>query len=196
MKLKLRTWWIASGVLVVLMALAGMAALFGNANPIALALLVLCFFGDPLAARLRFGSGGVAKLLVPVMHGLVALLPVGAAAAIVLVSERDPVLVEPKQAAVGDGDPVRVAGQIGEHRLRASERRLGVDHPALLPDRRQVTQERSSIGKVRHAAGEAELAGIVEREQAAQEQAAEQCAEHPHRQEERRTRGNPALAIQ
>lgn len=64
---------------VVLMALAGMAALFANANPIALALLVLCFFGDPLAARLRFGSGGVAKLLVPVMHGLVALLPVAAA---------------------------------------------------------------------------------------------------------------------
>ncbi|WP_086464924.1 hypothetical protein [Oceanibaculum nanhaiense] len=64
---------------VVLMALAGMAALFGNANPIALALLVLCFFGDPLAARLRFGSGGVAKLLVPVMHGLAALLPVAAA---------------------------------------------------------------------------------------------------------------------
>lgn len=64
---------------VVLMALAGMAMLFGNANPVALALLVLCFFGDPLAERLRFGSGGVAKLLVPVMHGLVALLPVVAA---------------------------------------------------------------------------------------------------------------------
>lgn len=69
---------------VVLMALAALAFLFGNANPIALALLVLCFFGDPLAARLRFGSGRVAKLLVPVMHGLVALLPVAAAIAVSL----------------------------------------------------------------------------------------------------------------
>jgi hypothetical protein len=30
---------------------------------------------------------------------------------------------------------VRVARQIGEHRLRTGEGRFGVDHPALLPDR-------------------------------------------------------------
>jgi hypothetical protein len=45
------------------------------------------------------------------------------------------VLVDRDQTAVRDGDAVRVARQIGEHGLRARERALGVDEPALLPER-------------------------------------------------------------
>ena len=66
---------------------------------------------------------------------VIDLLPVGAAAAIILVAEGDAGLVEADEAAVRDGDPVGVARQIGEHRLGSGERRLGVDHPALLADR-------------------------------------------------------------
>lgn len=51
------------------------------------------------------------------------LLPVGAFA------EGDAALVEADEAAVRDRDPVRVARQVGEHRFRAGEGRLGVDHP-------------------------------------------------------------------
>jgi len=53
---------------------------------------------------------------------------------------------------------------------------------ALLADRCQVTQERPALGKMRDAAEEGELAGIVERQQPGQEQSSEQRAEHTHRQ--------------
>ena len=54
---------------------------------------------------------------------------------VVLVGEGDAALVGTDQPAVGDGDAVRVAGQIGEHRLRPRERGFGVGHPfgAALP---------------------------------------------------------------
>lgn len=64
------------------------------------------------------------------------LLSVAAVAAVVLVAEGDASLVEGDQAAVRDCDPVGVAGQVGEHCLRPCERRLGIDHPTLLSDRR------------------------------------------------------------
>jgi len=69
------------------------------------------------------------------------LLAVATAVAIILVSERDASLIEPKQPAVGDGDPMGIARQIGQHGLGTCERRLGIDHPAFLADRRQVAQE-------------------------------------------------------
>jgi hypothetical protein len=55
----------------------------------------------------------------------------------------------------GSGDcsrsrPVSVARQIGEYHFGTGEGRLGVDHPALLPDRRQVLQECPAFGQVRH----------------------------------------------
>ena len=52
-------------------------------------------------------------------------LPLGTIAAIVLVAEGDAGLVERNQAPVGDGDPVGIAREIGEHSLGAGERRLG-----------------------------------------------------------------------
>ena len=34
-----------------------------------------------------------------------------------------------EKPSVGDGDPMRVAGQVLQHMFGSSERRLGVDHP-------------------------------------------------------------------
>jgi len=62
------------------------------------------------------------------------LLPCGAGLAVILVAESDPGLVEPEETAVRDRDPVGVAGEIGKDRFGTRERRLGIDHPALLPD--------------------------------------------------------------
>ena len=76
------------------------------------------------------------------------LLPIEAFAAVVLVAEGDAGLVEADEAAVRDGDPVGVAGEIGEHRLGAGERRLGVDDPALLPNRFQLAQQSPPIDEV------------------------------------------------
>ena len=54
-------------------------------------------------------------------HDLVAL---GAFDPIVLPGEGDFVIVDADQPAVGDGDPMGVAGEIGEYGLRSGERWL------------------------------------------------------------------------
>ena len=48
---------------------------------------------------------------------------------VVLPGKGDAPVIEADQAAVGDGDAVGVAAEIGEHRLGAGEGALGVDHP-------------------------------------------------------------------
>jgi hypothetical protein len=91
--------------------------------------------------------------------------------------------------------PVGVTRQIREHRLGSGERRLGVDHPPLLRDRREVTQERAPVGELGQVAEERKPALAVQLVQPGEEQAAEQLAEHPHRQEERWSRGDPASRV-
>ena len=75
------------------------------------------------------------------------LLAFGAVAAIVLVAERDAGLVEADEPPVRDGNAVRVAREIGQHRLRPGEGRLGIDHPALLPDRRRDAAGRPCVSR-------------------------------------------------
>ena len=38
-------------------------------------------------------------------------------------------VVEAEESSVGDGNPMRVAGQVLQHMFGSAERRLGVDHP-------------------------------------------------------------------
>src|SRR5882757_981970 len=47
--------------------------------------------------------------------------------------ECDPEISERDEAAVADGDAVGIARQVGQHRFRATERPLRVDHPLGLP---------------------------------------------------------------
>src|ERR1700676_430826 len=58
-------------------------------------------------------------------------LPLRTIAAVVVVAEGDTGLVVGDQTLIGDGDPVGVAREIGEHHFWAGERRLGVDHPCV-----------------------------------------------------------------
>ncbi len=59
-----------------------------------------------------------------------------------------------------------------------------------------MAQERPSLGQMRHGAEEPEASLLVEGEEAGQKQAAEECAEYAHRQQERRTSGNPAFSVE
>ena len=68
-------------------------------------------------------------------HGPVALAPV---AAVVLDVEGHARVGRGDQPAVRDGDAVGVAAEVGEHRLRAGEGRLGVDEPVLPAQRREM----------------------------------------------------------
>jgi hypothetical protein len=61
-----------------------------------------------------------------------------AVVAIVFPSEGDLGVVEGDQAAVGDGDAVRVAAEIGENLRRSAERLFGVDDPC---DRKSSGEE-------------------------------------------------------
>ena len=116
----------------------------------------------------------------------------------------DPVVLDPEgharsvggdQAAVGDGDAVGVARQVGEHGLRPGEGALGVDEPAHPLQRGQERGERIGVGEVGMRAEEVELAGFVRGSELLQHQAPEQLGEHQHGQEEVGLGGDPALAI-
>ena len=85
-----------------------------------------------------------------------AALSVGAVTAIILVVERDTMFVERDQPTVRDGDAVGISRQIGEHRFRPRERWLGVHAPALLAQRRQVTEEGTSLAQADVATEELE----------------------------------------
>ena len=54
-----------------------------------------------------------------------------AAGCVVLPAEGDAIAFEADQAMVGDGDAVRVAGEIVEDMFGSAERRLGIDDPVL-----------------------------------------------------------------
>src|SRR6516165_406927 len=87
-------------------------------------------------------------------HCAVPRLP---AAAVILVAEAHAARIESKEATVRDGDAMGVAGEIGEHRLRPGEGRLGVDEPC---DRRSPGKENGcnlkpfeATQRVRHPPG-------------------------------------------
>ena len=114
-------------------------------------------------------------------HGPVSLVPV---AAVVLVAEGHAGLVERDQPAVGDGDAVGVARQIGEHGLGSGEGRLGVDEPVLLAQRRQESSEGAPVAKACMVAEELQPAGRMGLGELGQEEPPEQLGEHAHGQEE------------
>jgi len=101
------------------------------------------------------------------------LLPIAAVTAVILVAEGDVRFVERDQATVRDGDPVRVARQIGKHGFRPRKGRLGIDDPALPADWRQVSYKCTAISQRRSRTEDGEPPGIVELEQPCQEQASE-----------------------
>ena len=68
---------------------------------------------------------------------------------VILPLEGDAGLVGCDQAAVGDGDAMGVARQIGEHGLRPAERPLGIDDPLGLAQRREEGGECSGARRVR-----------------------------------------------
>src|ERR1700730_477978 len=87
--------------------------------------------------------------------------------------ERDASLVERDQAAVGDGDTVSVARQIGEHGLWAGEWTLGIDEPARLSERGEERRKRLGVCQMCIGAEELQLARRVCRRKLREHQPAE-----------------------
>ena len=57
-----------------------------------------------------------------------------AAVRIVFPAKRDPIILERHQSMVGDGDAVRIAGEIVQNMLGTAEGWLGIDDPVLLEE--------------------------------------------------------------
>ena len=108
----------------------------------------------------------------------------GAAVAIVLPGEGDMIVIAGSDAAVGDGDAMGVAAEIGENLRRSAERLLGVDDPIDAPHGGQMGGERDGIGQMREIAEEAEALGVEGGLQAFEEQATEQAGERLDGQKE------------
>ena len=115
--------------------------------------------------------------------------------AVILPAERDGLGISADQAVVRDRHAVRVAAKIGQHRLGATERRFGVDHPFSFSERGQPSGEGPGVGKPRQAAEEGKSAGAMEGQQAVDEQTPEQPGHNPDVKEEAGAAGNPAGAI-
>jgi hypothetical protein len=104
-------------------------------------------------------------------HGFVA---AGSLYPVVLAVGRHAGRIGGDEAAVGDRDPVGVAGQIGQHLFRPGEWPLAIDEPLGPMQRREMGHERGLAGEVGVVAEELQAAGVVCGEQHLQHQAAEQ----------------------
>jgi hypothetical protein len=77
-------------------------------------------------------------------HQLVASVALGP---VILPFEGHALAVEGDEPAVGDSDPVRVAGKIGEHSLGSAIRPLNIDHPFALAQCGQLSFEGGRLGQ-------------------------------------------------
>ena len=91
---------------------------------------------------------------------------------------------------------VRVAGQVLQHAVWTSERRLGVDHPLLRVQRRQVGSEVRWVFEVGKAAVEFQTSSIERSLDLIEELAPEHSGKYPNREEEPRLARDPSGAVQ
>ncbi len=116
--------------------------------------------------------------------------------AIVLPAERNRTVVGCDEAAVRDGDPMGIAGEIAQHLLGSCERRLAIDHPPDAPQRGDETLERLLVGEPGMGIEELQLVGVVRIHEHRQHLAAEQARQHVDVDEEVGARGDPSRAVE
>ena len=115
---------------------------------------------------------------------------------IVLPAEADRGLGHADKAAVGDGDTMRVASQIGQHLFGTAKGRFGVDDPLDLAQIVEAASKGRRLGQIRQCTEEAEFPRQEGRLQFCQEQTPEKPGEHAHRQEEAWPTLDPTRAIE
>ena len=83
--------------------------------------------------------------------------------------------VEGDEPAIGNDDPVRVAGQVGEHRLGSAKRPFGIDHPFDLSQWSKAGFEACRLGHGGLVGEELQAPSLVRGGQPFQEQTAEEA---------------------
>jgi len=110
-------------------------------------------------------------------HRLLATAPLEP---IILPFERDGGVSERDQPAVGDGDAMGVARQIGQNGRGATEWSLGIDDPFGLASRREKRRERVARRDIDVASNELQQAGVEGGQEFFEEKTAEQPREDAH----------------
>ena len=82
------------------------------------------------------------KLICGNRHDLLLTAP-----CVVFPAKRDSIILESHQSMVGDGDAVRIAGEIVQNMFRTSEGWLGVDHPVFAEEESQERVESAGLSK-------------------------------------------------
>lgn len=144
------------------------------------------------AARQNVQEKAPHELLRGEGHGLVAC---AALHPVVLPAEGDAALIMGDQAAVGDGDPMGVAGEIGEDRGGTGEGPLGIDNPLDLAQGREPLGKSRGIGELGVLAKELQLPSGMGGGEIFEEAPTEEAGEHPYRQEEPRPAVDPPIPI-
>src|SRR5262249_17855931 len=110
------------------------------------------------------------------------LVPV--AVGVVPVAKRHPAIAQLDEAGVAYVDAVGVAGQGPKHLRGAAERPLAVDHPVAGVQRLPPGGADAGLSEPVQSAGQEQLSLVEGGVQASEELAAEDTAQHPHRQKE------------
>jgi hypothetical protein len=94
---------------------------------------------------------------------------------VILPFESHALAIEGDEPAVGDSDPMRVAGQVGEHSAGSAKRPLGIDHPFMLAPCGEVSFEGGRLGQGGLVGEELQAPGLVGSGQPFQKQAREEA---------------------
>src|SRR5262249_19585191 len=103
---------------------------------------------------------------------------------IILPAECNLRAIEGREAVVGDGDAMSVAGEIGEDMMGTAEGWFGIDDPVLTEQGAQESAEGFLVLERSKRAGEDQLALLESSLESGGELTAKDAAEHAHRQEE------------
>jgi hypothetical protein len=91
-------------------------------------------------------------------HGLV---PTPSFGSIILPLEGNTALIQPDEAAIGDSDPMGIAGQIGQHGGRSGERAFGVDDPLAVAQGREPIGEALCLNEWVMVTEELQFTGVI-----------------------------------
>lgn len=121
--------------------------------------------------------------------------PLLALVSVVLPAEGDLAVGKVHNSVVGDGDAMRVAGQVMKDMFGPAEGSFGVDHPVLTEHRPQESMEGFLLAEPFQASRKEQLPVTESVLEAGHELAAKYAAQNLNRQEERIARVYPALVI-
>ena len=116
--------------------------------------------------------------------------------AIVLPFERHLAVLHADEAAVGDGDAVGVAPEVGEDLFGSPERRLGIGDPVDLAHGLGELGEGRGIGEAAEIAKEGECACLKGGLEALEEEPSVEAGEHAYGQKKAWPAGDPSRAVQ